>query len=366
MTRIETATGTKAEFADDERALVIRVLSEALNCESGVAAERIRALAAQAASPSFEPQGDDLRDLMRVFAFIAASDLELARDEAVIALEQSLWSDVPREGGIRFFTDDVLPAHPQPANPSSGRLTTARFSLDDRLVLLHADEQAYLWDLVTAREEQRFHPARFALDMLGSETWTIPGRAWRAWTATEVYPNNIGAAISMSRDHRRACIDKDNMLVIVDTFQDEEIARLQIEEGRTAIMSPDGRFLTTAGGDEMARVWNLDTGELVFTLNGHTKKVNSAVFSEDGNWIVTASDDGTARIWDTANGAWVAALMSFPGGQWMVADPLGAYDAPWAGSFLTAGLVPPGKYVPGLLRKALADSLRDRETSTIH
>lgn len=45
-----------------------------------------------------------------------------------------------------------------------------------------------------------------------------------------------------------------------------------------------------------ACVWNVNTGELVYTLTGHTTAIRFAVFSPDGQFIVTASDD-SIRIW---------------------------------------------------------------------
>lgn len=66
--------------------------------------------------------------------------------------------------------------------------------------------------------------------------------------------------------------------------------------------SPNGDTIVTAGEDETARVWDVNTGEQLLLLAGHTRGVNSAVFSPDGRQIVTASDDGTARIWDATTG----------------------------------------------------------------
>ncbi len=55
--------------------------------------------------------------------------------------------------------------------------------------------------------------------------------------------------------------------------------------------------MVTASGDTAARVWDVATGQALYTLAGHTDVVTSAAFSPDGKLVVTASADTTARTW---------------------------------------------------------------------
>ncbi|MBK6997434.1 MAG: WD40 repeat domain-containing protein, partial [Lewinellaceae bacterium] len=62
--------------------------------------------------------------------------------------------------------------------------------------------------------------------------------------------------------------------------------------------SPEGKRLATGSSDGTAKIWDLESGMAALTLVGHTKKVKSVAFSPDGKRLATGSDDGTAKIWD--------------------------------------------------------------------
>ena len=62
--------------------------------------------------------------------------------------------------------------------------------------------------------------------------------------------------------------------------------------------SPDGRRLVVGGFEGAAAVYDLETGQKVMTLRGHTDTVFSCTFSPDGQRVLTGSFDRTARVWD--------------------------------------------------------------------
>jgi hypothetical protein len=65
----------------------------------------------------------------------------------------------------------------------------------------------------------------------------------------------------------------------------------------SAVFSPNGAKILTAGEDGKARLWDRD-GKPLDILEGHTAPVKEAVFAPDGSRILTASRDSTARLWD--------------------------------------------------------------------
>lgn len=68
--------------------------------------------------------------------------------------------------------------------------------------------------------------------------------------------------------------------------------------------SPDGRWIATSGFDEEPRIWDAKTGKLRFTLPGHAAEVVAADWSADSTRLITGSHDGTAKLWEiTDSGA---------------------------------------------------------------
>jgi WD40 repeat protein len=63
--------------------------------------------------------------------------------------------------------------------------------------------------------------------------------------------------------------------------------------------SPNGTLIATGGSFENSsvRIWAAGSGELLRTLEGHTKGVTHLAFSPHGDYLVSASYDGTLRSW---------------------------------------------------------------------
>ncbi|KAG8784864.1 hypothetical protein FRC12_018205 [Ceratobasidium sp. 428] len=67
--------------------------------------------------------------------------------------------------------------------------------------------------------------------------------------------------------------------------------------------SPDGRRIVSACRDNVARVWDAETGAAVMSLEGHTELVSCIAYSWDGQCIASGSYDSTIRIWDSQTGS---------------------------------------------------------------
>ena len=54
--------------------------------------------------------------------------------------------------------------------------------------------------------------------------------------------------------------------------------------------------------------WDVITGNLINTLEGHSNAVNSVYFSPDGQSIVSGSGDRTVKVWDVKTGNLITTL----------------------------------------------------------
>ena len=72
-----------------------------------------------------------------------------------------------------------------------------------------------------------------------------------------------------------------------------------------AVLSPDASRLVMAYDNGRAYLWDVRSGKMIATLEGHAKGVQltSACFSPDGSLVLTTSRDGTARMWNAHDGA---------------------------------------------------------------
>jgi WD40 repeat protein len=70
---------------------------------------------------------------------------------------------------------------------------------------------------------------------------------------------------------------------------------------RAVRFSPDGNTLVSSD-DQVVRLWNIQTGECLRLLQGHSDTVFSVAFNADGQTIVSGSADQTVRFWQAGSG----------------------------------------------------------------
>lgn len=96
-------------------------------------------------------------------------------------------------------------------------------------------------------------------------------------------------------------------------------------EARDVRFSSDGRLVAVAGGGRLVTdLWDLETGELLHELTGHTASIETVDFSPDGSMVLTGSLDGTARLYDVESGVPLLTLVGMGGGiEHLVFSPAG-------------------------------------------
>ncbi|MDE0022163.1 MAG: WD40 repeat domain-containing protein [Candidatus Poribacteria bacterium] len=128
---------------------------------------------------------------------------------------------------------------------------------------------------------------------------------------------------------RSAAFSPDNKTLVTGAVDnlvrlwDVETAELlkTFEGNRAAALSPDGRTIAAGGHDCSVLLWDIETEQLTKIFKGHTDEVLSLAFSPDGRLLASGGNDNAALLWETETGERLAA---FEG-----TDPSSATEDEW-------------------------------------
>jgi WD40 repeat protein len=134
----------------------------------------------------------------------------------------------------------------------------------------------------------------------GQDVLTLPGKF-----------DNLYSAL-LSPDGRYLATAEYRVVKVWDAATGEEVCAIRghVLTGsdlETLAFSPDGKRLALATGipnhpDEPGEVtiWDVLTGQQVFTLRGHLARVYSLAFSPDGRRLASADAKGVIKVWDAS------------------------------------------------------------------
>ncbi len=169
-------------------------------------------------------------------------------------------------------------------------IRSVAFSPEGDLALSGGDDKVVrLWDLVSG--EHRDFPGH--LDNIMSVALSPDG--------TMAYSAG-GADI---RDGRQGYHDGTDFAVRVwDLNTGQQLRPLEGHTGMvwSVAVSPDGRYIVSGGNDAVPILWNARTGRESHRLRGHTGRVECVAFLPDSRRAVSSSLDGTIRLWDIEGG----------------------------------------------------------------
>ena len=149
-----------------------------------------------------------------------------------------------------------------------------------------------------------------------SEWNAATGKETNVWKAH----NELVFSLTFSSDYRRLASGGYQPVVklwdpatrgAIRAFEEKKTQGLY-EQMKPVAFSPDGKLLASsvAGFDEKQRqyvyirtyVYNVETGEKLYTLEGHKFDVDALVFTPDNRFIVTGGVDGNIKFWDLKTG----------------------------------------------------------------
>ena len=125
--------------------------------------------------------------------------------------------------------------------------------------------------------------------------------------------------IAFSRDGKMLASTSDDKTIKLWNVAEQKLIRtMKVAEHVQAVaFSPDGKRLMTGGRDKpmigeflqeffgdskfnpgvSARLWDVETGNLLQTFTKHANDVMDVAYRYDGKWVATASADKTVDIW---------------------------------------------------------------------
>jgi WD40 repeat protein len=208
-----------------------------------------------------------------------------------------------------------------------------KMGMDDsalRFLLVRAMESVDAQLLTFEGHEASIKTSKFSPDgaQIVTASWDKTARIWNvsngeiaAVLAGHTAPVNIAI---YSKDGRYIATGSDDQTINIWNAKTYQLhCTLEGHSGIVGLaeFSADNSLLITANGDiypeegesvdTNAKVWNVDTGELVFTLTDHTEAISCAKFSPDGTTIATGSLDGSVKIWSSQTGNCLFTFLHF-------------------------------------------------------
>lgn len=206
----------------------------------------------------------------------------------------------------------------------SQSVVSALFSPDNKYIIALPDFSStfYVWEFETGRllykmdDPDGFTISKIAISFSGSKIITTSQKDWgdAAPNRVTIYDLATGKMIRNILGHGSTInslkFSHDESLLL--TTSNDSTAKLWNPESGNILFtfhghrapvydanfSPDDKYIVTAAGDNNVKIWDVASGKIVHTLEGHTDIVVAAVFSFDEKYIITASADKTIKIWD--------------------------------------------------------------------
>ncbi len=118
--------------------------------------------------------------------------------------------------------------------------------------------------------------------------------------------SDMGEIVAISREGKFILsAGKDKKIKFHDLSSDKSLRILSENlDCKSLNIFPGSFYAVTGGGmtDSTVKIWNIESGECLRTLKGHSSSVETVVLSKDGRNLLSGSDDKTVKLWDVESG----------------------------------------------------------------
>ncbi|MBD3168514.1 MAG: T9SS type A sorting domain-containing protein [candidate division Zixibacteria bacterium] len=230
-----------------------------------------------------------------------------------------------RRGAILFLTLILvfltsIHAHSQGSpntvwriNPQNGSVDGVDFSNDGLFVATVAGDRARLWDAANGSLIEQFGNTfdnLITVDISPDNQFLAAGRitsgyppgglhnVWQISSGNEFYENG-GAYVAYSENGQYLAAGggaANRYLYVFTTNNGQRV--MSVYTGNyvyDVAISPDGSTVAACGSDDNIKVYDVNNGNLIATLAGHSGDIISLDFSPDGNYFASAARN--IKIW---------------------------------------------------------------------
>ena len=243
----------------------------------------------------------------------------------------SLWGTIANSDGSKLLTFGGRGARLWQTNTNteemnyrpSSAVRAIGMSNDGRFLASGSDDgAAVIWNLHTRTAERKlpsehvdrildvaFSPDNTLLATTGADgrilIWDLTSGnvAVRGSVSGSESNKSVGNSIQFSPDGKAVVVAAEDDLVRI--YESKTLQLLKPLKGHTAgatcaSYSWDGRWIVTGSRDKTIRVWSVESGGEIATLKGHSAALESVCFSNDGFRILSSSQDTTTKLWDAS------------------------------------------------------------------
>lgn len=182
-----------------------------------------------------------------------------------------------------------------------------------RVAALGVDGTIKMWSVATGRvlltlQYVNVESIERGLQFSPDGRWLVANgsgcKVWDPTTGRERFaflPGKITGQVSFSPDSKWMTL-ANATVKIIELASGKELTELSghYDFVFATAVSRDGKFLATAGRDQVVKLWDTQKWRELATIKGHSNSILSVAFAPDGQTLATAGIDTTVKVWPLA------------------------------------------------------------------